>query len=224
MPALRAAGPLALAVACGLVACGPTRMGSPNAVMRAYATAVIDGRADAAYAMLSDEAKKGMSPDAFAEILRKYPQEALEIGHSLARPTGDPYVTATVTLANGETIAMVLEEGVWHVDGAAIDFYSQSSPRQAIAGFARAFQRKRFDVLLRYTPDAHLDGLTEARLQAAWGEGKPEGKKVADKLDVISSKLATAKIEEVGDRATVDYESGIVTLVREHGAWKIEDL
>jgi len=208
-------------------ACSSTYANSPKATLRAYADALSDGRADDAYKMLSDEAKRGMSPEAFRKLVKDNKQEAMMLGRDLARPTDDPYMTATVTLASGDVVTLVFEDGKWRVDGAALDFYSQATPRQAIAGFIRAFSRnpRRYDILLKYTPDAHKEGLTEERLKAAWGEGKPEGKRVEEVVEAIRQSLPTATIEETGDRATMVYGSaGTVLFVREHGAWKIEDL
>ena len=88
-------------------------------------------------------------------------------------------------------------------------------------GFIRALDRKRYDVILRYVPDAHKEGLDAAKLKAAWeGHDKEEMEQV-----VAASKAAlpTASIEEVGDSAQMPYGSGTMRLVREHGLWKIED-
>lgn len=235
-PFTRLLAAIAAVSALSVTACGSTNVQSPNAVMRAYAAAVVDGRADAAYALLSDDAKRSMSLEAFRQILQTNREEAIEIGKSLARPTSDPYVTATVTLPSHETVTLVLEEGVWRVDGSAIDFYSQATPRLAMIAFIRAFERDRFDVLMKLSPAAHRDGLTQERLRDAWGrvpvDGKiddksprrPEGMKIAEKLDVISSKLPTATIEETGAAATLSYDSGVVRFVRENGVWLVEDL
>ena len=213
------------AASSSVLGCASASVSSPRGVLRAYADALSDGRADDAYRMLSDDARRGITLEAFRVLVKQNKAEAIELGKSLGRPTDDPYVTATVPLASGETLTLVLEDGRWKVDGAALDFYSQATPRQAILGFLRAFSRRRWDVLLRYTPDAHKEGLTEARLQAAWGEGKPEGKRVEEIVESIKQSLPTATIEETGDRATMVYGSaGTVLLVREQGAWKIEDL
>jgi hypothetical protein len=221
---------LAVVLLLGLVlgaGCGSTYANSPKATLRAYADALSDGRADDAYRMLSDEARRGISPEAFRKLVKDNKQEAVLLGRDLGRPTEDPYLTATVTLASGEVVTLVFEDGKWRVDGAALDFYSQATPRQAIVGFIRAFSRtpRRYDILLKYTPEAHKEGLTEERLKAAWGEGKPEGKRVEEVVEAIRQSLPTATIEETGDRATMVYGSaGTVLFVREHGAWKIEDL
>ncbi len=213
---------LAVAMAAG---CAGSVQSNPRTVLRAYAEALGDGRADDAYALLSDDAKRSISPEAFRTLVKQNKAEALELGKSLSRPTDDPYVTAQVPLATGETLTMVLEDGRWRIDGAALDFYSQATPKQAVLGFLRAFGRRRWDVLLRYTPDARKEGLTEERLKAAWGEGKPEGKRIEEAVEAIRQSIATAVFEETGDRATMSYGSaGVVLFLRERGAWKIEDL
>src|SRR5260221_7716087 len=191
------------AFACAIaIGCGATNASNPRSVLDAYAAALQDGRADDAYRMLSEDARRGITLEAFRTLVKQNKAEALDLGKSLSRPTDDPYVTATVPLSSGDTITLVLEDGRWRIDASALDFYSQATPRQAVVGFIRAFSRKRWDVLLKYVPDAHKEGLTEDRLKAAWGEGKPEGKRVEEVVEAVRQSLPTATIEETGDRAT----------------------
>ena len=216
---------IGVAAAALALGCGASNTSNPRSVLDAYAAALQDGRADDAYRMLSEDARRGITLEAFRTLVKQNKAEALDLGKSLARPTDDPYVTATVPLSSGDTITLVLEDGRWRIDASALDFYSQATPRQAIVGFIRAFSRKRWDVLLKYVPDSHKEGLTEDRLKAAWGEGKPEGKRVEEVVEAVRQSLPTATIEETGDRATMAYGSaGTVLFVRERGAWKIEDL
>ena len=60
------------------------------------------------------------------------------------------------------------------------------------------------------------------KLRAAWeGAQKEEMIRITSALRAA---LPTAQFEEIGDRATMAYGSGgTVQLLREHGAWKIED-
>jgi hypothetical protein len=82
-------------------------------------------------------------------------------------------------------------------------------------------ERRRYDVVLRFVPDADLEGMTTERMAEAWsGEGREEIERLLanlrDNLD--------APIEIVGDRATMSYgERYAVRFVREDGDWKIED-
>jgi hypothetical protein len=194
----------------------------PSDTLRSYSRALDDGRADDAYKLLSSEARRSISPDAFRRMVKENAPEMKDIAHALSRPASDPVVTATVTSPKGETILLVYEEGRWRLDGSAINLYGQSTPRQSIEAFLRAFERKRFDVMLRFVPDSHLDGLDADKLRAAWeGTQKEEMLRITAALRAA---LPTAQFEEIGDRATMAYGSGgTVQLVREHGLWKIED-
>ena len=85
----------------------------------------------------------------------------------------------------------------------------------------RALERKRYDVILRYVPDGHKEGLDAQKLRSAWeGHDKDE---MAQVLTNLKAALPSAKIEETGDHATLPYGAGTMQLVREHGLWKIED-
>ncbi|MEO8878750.1 MAG: hypothetical protein ABI461_24380 [Polyangiaceae bacterium] len=211
---------LALA-ASSATGCGGSGAEDPQAVLHAYARALEDGRADDAYRMLSDDARRGISSEAFRRMVKDDPKEVQEIGRSLQRPTTPAVVTATVTSTNGQELALVLERGRWRVDTSAIDLYAQDTPRHAVQGFVRALDRHRYDIILRYVPDAHKEGLDVTKLKAAWeGADKEE---MAQVLAALKQTLPSASIEETGERATLAYGAGTMQLVREHGLWKIED-
>ena len=151
-----------LLFALALPACGSSyAQQGPSDTLRAYAQALQEGRVDAAYRLLSDEAKRSMSLEAFRRAVRDNPDDALEIARAIARPAADPVVTATVTMPNGEELLLVFEGGRWRLDAAAVDLYGQATPRQALVGFLRAFERRRYDIIMRYVPDAEREGLVE---------------------------------------------------------------
>ncbi|HWL87943.1 MAG TPA: hypothetical protein VNO21_19200, partial [Polyangiaceae bacterium] len=115
---------LALALALGLASgCGAGQAEDPEGALHAYARALQEGRADDAYRMLSDEARRGISPEAFRRMLKDSPDEVREIGKSLQRPTAPPIVTAVVTSPSGQELEMVLEKGQWKIESNAIDLY-----------------------------------------------------------------------------------------------------
>ena len=195
--------------------------GDPQSVLQAYARALEDGRAEDAYRLLSDEARRGISIEAFRRMVKDDPDGVREIGRSLERPTAAPQVTATVTSPNGQELTLVLEDGRWRVDGATIDLYAQDTPRHAIQGFVRAIERKRYDVVMHYVPESHREGLDPSKLQAAWeGHEKDE---MAQVVSALKQALPGGQIEETGDRAAMAYGAGTIQLVREHGLWKIEN-
>ena len=205
-----------------LLGCGSGRPADdPSSVLKVYARALAEGRPDDAYRLLSDEARRGVSLEAFRRMVKDNPEEVREIGKALARPTGPPVVTATVTSPNGQELQLVLENGRWKVEATAIELYAQDSPRHAVQGFVRALERRRYDVILRYVPDGHKEGLDAAKLKGSWeGHDKDEMEQV---LAALKQALPAASIEETGERAAMSYGAGTLQLVREHGLWKIED-
>jgi hypothetical protein len=108
------------------------------------------------------------------------------------------------------------------VDASAVDLYSQATPRRAVTSFVRAFERKRYDVLMRFVPDGKKPGLDAKKLEQAWeGSQKQEMQRL---IPAVKSALPTASFEEFGDRATMPFGAmGTVQLLQEHGVWKIED-
>ncbi len=211
----------------------------PSDTLRAYAAALEDGRADDAYRLLSNEAKRSISLEAYRRMVKENPEDVKDIALALKRPGSDPVVTATVNAPGGNKLELVYEDGRWMIDGTGVDRYGQSTPRQALMGFLLAYERKRYDVLLRYAPAAEREGrdeqmwggaeskssgaLTQAVLKQAWeGEQKEE---VSRKMQAIRSALPTAKIEQTEDRAAMTYGAGgTVLLKREDGLWRIEEL
>jgi hypothetical protein len=205
--------------------CGGSAGADPDRVLRDYSLAIESGKVADAYALLSTESKKSISFEQFQRILKENPEEARELAQSLRRPqSGPPRVTATVTGPDGESsILLIYEQGAWRVDASAIDLYSQRTPEAAVKAFLRAYENKRFDVLLKFVPDDQSEGLTAAELKKSW-----EGEERADMdrlTGALKASLPTAKVELFGDRATLAFGAGgSVELVRERGLWKIEDL
>lgn len=214
---------LAAAIASLALGCAAQKPAhGPKETLDAYANALAAGRVEDAYALLSDEAKKQLPYEAFARMVKENPEEVRDISRALGRPSGPPLVTATVTAPNGESLLLVYEAGRWRVDGSAIDLYSQASPEAAVRAFIRAFENKRWDVLMRFVPDAKREGLDAAKLEKTWeGEQKEETSRLTQAL---AAALPTAKFERIGERATMSYGAGgTVELLREHGLWKIEE-
>jgi hypothetical protein len=205
-----------------LFACGAAPHGSdPQSVLHTYAHALEEGRADDAYRLLSEEARRGISLEAFRRTVKDDPDGVREIGRTLQRPTAPPMVTAIVTSPSGQELHLVLEDGAWRVDASSIELYAQDTPRHAVQGFIRAIERKRYDVVMRYVPDAHREGLDPGKLKSAWeGHEKDEIEQV---VSALKQALPTASIEETGERAAMPYGAGTMQLVREHGLWKIEN-
>jgi hypothetical protein len=208
----------------GLGCAGAQASSNPEQVLTAYANALRAGRLDEAYSLLSEDAKKNIHFEQFKRIAQENPEQIQELARALTRPkSSPPRVTATVTALDGQVLLLVYDGGVWRVDGSAIDLYSQATPEAALAAFVRALANKRYDVLLRFVPDAEREGLSVGELKTAWeGEQKDEMTRLGEALKTA---LPSARFEVVGDRATMAYGAGgTVELLREHGNWKLEEL
>ena len=90
----------------GALGCGaaPMQQG-PSDALRSYARALEEGRVDDAYKLLSDDARRSVSLEAFRRMVKENPDEVREIARALARPASDPVVTATVIAPHGERLA-----------------------------------------------------------------------------------------------------------------------
>lgn len=196
---------------------------SPEETLREYAAALREGDAEKAYSLLSEEARRTMPFESFQRMLAENPGEVREVAEALSRPAEPLRVTAVITSPEGETLHLVYEDGAWKADVSAVDLYSQATPLSALSAFVRAFEAKRYDVLMRFVPNDKREGLDEARLKEAWeGDQKEEMQRLCEGLE---SQLGTARVEILGSRATVAYGAGgTVQLLLEDGAWKIEDL
>lgn len=195
----------------------------PSETLRLYSRALRESRTADAYALLSREAKSAISYEAFLRMTRENHDEVQALARTLERPSEPPRVTATVTAAGSPALLLVFEGGQWRVDASSIDFYGQSTPERAVASFIRAYENRRFDVLLRFVPDAQKQDLSAQRLEKSWSSEQKE--EMERSIQALRAALPTARFEELGNRATMAFGSGgTLELIREHGVWKVEDL
>jgi hypothetical protein len=211
-----------LAAAGLTIGCGAGSRGGPRETLQSYALALREKRVDDAYALLSRDARARVSYAEFDRMVSENAREIEDISASLLEPAEPPKVTATLSSPDGESLLLVYEGDGWHVDGSAFDLYGQGTPRAALESFVRAFDNKRYDVLLRFVPEAKREGLTEEQLKQAWeGDQRPQIERLTQAL---KASLPNVQIEVLGARATVAYgPGGNVELIQEQGTWRIED-
>ncbi len=202
------------------LACGPAAS-SPRGSLDRLASALERGRTRDAYALLAEDYRRRVPFREFERQMRSRPESARELAALLRTADDDAEITAEVRLSDGDTLQLVFEEGGWRVRGNAVDIYDQSTPRAALRSFVRAMTRKRYEVVLRFVPDADREGMSvEGMARVFEGEGREETERL---LAALRANL-DAPIEVVGDRATMPYgEGATVQFVREGEVWKIED-
>ncbi len=211
---------LALLVAAG--ACGGRASHrTPESALEAFAGALREGDYAAAHRLLAADYRAEVSVDELRDRLERNPEERDELARLLARPAGESEITAEVPYGDGETLRLRFERGRWRLVGNVFDFYDQSTPRAALRSFVRAIERGRYDVVLRFVPNADREGMTEEHLREAW-EG-PSRESIARLVENLRASLENP-ITRTGDHATMPYGDRFTAeLLFEDGVWKIQD-
>jgi hypothetical protein len=194
----------------------------PNATLSQLGAALERKDWAAAYALTSADFRARVPPSAFRAELEDGGAATQALARRL-RAAGDAgRPRATVELSPGEPVGLVGEGGRWVVDDPTIfDPWSQKTPRAALRSFVRALEERRYDVVLRLCPTRRRAGLSVEALRTFW-EGEHKAENAA--LLVQLREALGAPIVEVGDEARAPYGAGgEARLVREDGAWKIED-
>jgi hypothetical protein len=210
----------ALALGCARAAGGPT------ATLSALGAALDRKDYDAAYALTSADFRARVPRDAFRTELEEAGGEAQGLARRLRGAGEVARPRVTVDLAPGEPVTLVEEGGRWVVDDPTLfEPWSQRTPRAALRSFVRALEQHRYDVVLRLCPTQRRPTLSVDALRAYWeGDHKAENAALLIRLRAALDAPVVQPIIEMGDEARMPYGGdGEVRLVREDGAWKIEN-
>jgi hypothetical protein len=176
----------------------------------------------AAYALTTADFRARVPFAAFRAELEEPGATTAALGQRLRAWGEKDSPRVTVDLGAGEPVRLVAEGGRWLVDEPALfEPWSQRTPRAALRSFVTALQQRRYDVVLRLCPRQRRASLTPEAVRAYWeGEHKAENAALLGRL----REALGAPIVEIGDEARMPYGGGAeARLVREDGAWKIED-
>jgi hypothetical protein len=174
----------------------------------------------AAYALTSADFQKRIPYESFAAGLGSHPGDTAALGKRVGEQAARVAPRVDVPLAQGETLALVLEAGRWRIEGPVPEPWGQRTPRAALRTFVRALGERRYDVVMRLVPRRHRADLTVDKLQKYW-ESRPDETRAL--LARLQAALA-APIVETGDEAHMPYgPEQEVVFVREDGVWRIED-
>lgn len=203
--------------------CRPRSGVTPHSALTAYTRAIEEDRLDDAYMMLSAESRADLSLAAFKDLVRRNPAEVKELLAAARGEEHPPFISAEFQTDTGQVLTLIYEDGAWRIDQSAVSLYDQTEPRTALRSFVRAYDRKRYDILVLFVPESQKEDLSAEVLKNSWeGEQKIEMEQIVEGL---RAHLESADIELLGERATMSYGAGgLVEFVREQGIWKIEDL
>jgi hypothetical protein len=191
------------------LACGRPALPDPNITVHAYAEAARRGDADRIYALLNSDAQRGYGRERVRALVRDEHAELARQGASLAARGAHVDATATMLLADGSQIELTLEPDGFRVAAADTLPAAAQTPVEALDGLRRALARRSYTALLRVL-SAEARGAVETDLRA---------------LSAALENPATLDVRVQGDRADVDVGGGhLVTLRRESGIWRVEDI
>ena len=210
-----------VALSCGLGCRGLHGRSTPQSALSQFSEDLQGARWSAAYKAMSEAYRDRTTLAEFREQMEAHPGEVRELARLLKAEPSDAEVTASLPLEDGSQFDLIHDGSRWRIQGNIVDFYSQSTPRAALRSFIRAMERRRYDVVMRFVPEADREGMSEERMREAWDSGSREE---IDRLLVNLRSHIDNPIEEVGDRATMPYGDRFTVLfVREDGVWRIED-
>ena len=192
----------------------------PAATMQELGAALAHGDLRTAYALTSADFQKRTPYDAFAASLNANAADTRALGKRIGEQAPRVPPRVDIQLAQGEPLALVLEEGRWRVDGPLPEPWGQRTPRAALRTFVRALGERRYDVVLRLVPRRHRVDLTADKLRQYWEAHQEETRGLLSRLQAALG----APIVEAGDEAHMPYgPEQEVVFVREDGVWRIED-
>jgi hypothetical protein len=185
---------------------------------------LVQGRYDEVWDGLSEGQKADVSREAFTAALEKDPDAVGDLVEVLDQALRAPEVTysAAVTLEDGSVVVLVLEEGGWTFQTPVTTFYGQSTPREALESFIRAFKAGRWDVVAGLMPSKYSGEDDASVIGKAWGD--PAGRAEIERLVKVIEEHVGDEYDVQGNGATLRHPEGQVTFLREGGQWVILDL
>jgi hypothetical protein len=207
---------VALAAACG----GPRS--APTGTLDRYASALKAKNYDAAYDLMSSAFRAQVSKDEFVRMMRDNPREVSDTASRLTGKKSKIEVTAELTYGLGDTLHLVHEGGAWRIAENPLTFYDQTTPRDALRSFLRAYRLEKWDVMLRFVPKEYAELMTKDKMQTQFaGERKED---MAQLMHILEANI-DEPIDEQGNEARMRYGAGLeVKFVRQDGRWRIRDL
>jgi hypothetical protein len=213
---------LVLAAAAALAACRGGG-GEPGAVLESYGAALRARDYEAAYGMMSEAFRSKYSQDEFVRMMKQSGREAGETAARLDRGFRAIEISAEFSYGLGDTMRLVQEDGSWRIASNPLELYSQATPRDALRSFVRAYQLKRWDVMLGFVPTRYRERMTVAQVREQFDGSQRE--QIAAMMKTIAANLDAPIVEKGKGEAHMAYgERAEVKFALEDGRWKIQDL
>ncbi len=207
-------------IAIALAACAPSK--GPSQTLDNYGRALKNHDFGQAYELMSSSFRSKVSRDDYVRMMRDNPREVDETADRLRGKHGNLEVSAEFEYGLGDQMRLVQEDGHWKVASNPLSFYDQSSPKAALRSFLRAYRLERWDVMLRFVPNAYREKMDAAKMKMQFTGGSKEQMEVL--MNTLEANVDEPIIER-GNDARMSYGDRYeVKFVKEDGVWKLKDL
>lgn len=209
-----------LCICAALVACGGNK--GPSQTLDRYGRALKNRDFGSAYDLMSSSFRGKVSREDYVRMMRDNAREVDETADRLRGKKGSLEVTAEFEYGLGDKMLLVQEDGRWKIAANPLGFYDQSTPRNALRSFVRAYRLERWDVMLRFVPNAYREKMDKDKMKAQFTG--PSREHIDTLMNNLEGNIDEPIIER-GNDARMSYgDRFTVQFVKEDGAWKLKDL
>ena len=171
---------------------------------------------------MSSSFRNKVSREDYVRMMRDNPREVDETADRLRGRHGSIEVSAEFEYGLGDQMRLVQEDGHWTIATNPLSFYDQSSPKAALRSFLRAYRLERWDVMLRFVPNAYREKMDAAKMKMQFTGGSKD--QMESLMNTLEANVDEPIIER-GNDARMSYgDRSTVQFVKEDGAWKLKDL
>ena len=201
---------------------GCTRNKGPSQTLDRYGRALKNRDFSSAYELMSSSFRGKVSREDYVRMMRDNAREVDETAERLRGKRGSLEVSAEFEYGLGDKMLLVQEDGRWKISANPLGFYDQSTPRNALRSFLRAYRLERWDVMMRMVPNTYREKMDVAKMKAQF-QG-PSKEQMDNLMNTIEANVEEPIVER-GNDARMSYgDRFTVQFVKEDGAWKLKDL
>ncbi|HVK89419.1 MAG TPA: hypothetical protein VM513_35090 [Kofleriaceae bacterium] len=213
---------LASCLFCLLAVAACTRGQGPSQTLDKYGRALKNHDFGAAYDMMSSSFRGKVSREDYVRMMRDNPREVDETAERLRGKRGSMEVSAEFEYGLGDAMRLVQEDGDWRIATNPLGFYDQSSPKAALRSFIRAYRLERWDIMLRFVPNAYREKMDAEKMKAQFTG--PSREQIEQLIIMLENNTDEPIVERNNDARMSYGERFTVQFVKEDSAWKLKDL
>ncbi len=211
---------LIVAVVSAFAGCG--RGKGPSQTLDRYGRALKNHEFGAAYDLMSSSFRSKVSREDYVRMMRDNPREVDETAERLRGRRGSMEVSAEFEYGLGDSMRLVQEGGGWRIATNPLGFYDQSSPKAALRSFIRAYRLERWDVMMKFVPNAYREKMDTAKMKAQFTG--PSREHMETLINTLEANVDEPIVERGNDARMTYGDRFTVQFVKEDSAWKLKDL